>query len=190
MEEDIMKMICPSCGAIASAEIWNNDANCRETLLVISRLPAPLPKAALGYLSLFRPGKQSLTWKKALRLALEIEELTAKGFVHVQGRIDRDCPARIWAQAMEQMVERRTGLTLPLPNHTYLSKVAYDLAEQTNRHTETKKDAAITHTRTRPADLLLLDPLEKARRAWDAEHGQAADTGNLNRIPTIIKGMD
>ena len=184
-----MKLICPGCGAIASADSWNNDANCRETLLVISRLPSPLPKAVLGYLSLFRPGKQSLTWKKALRLAIEIEELTAKGFVHVQGRIDRDCQARIWAQAMEQMVERRVGLTLPLPNHTYLSKVAYDLAEQTNRRTEIKKDAAATYARTRPVDLSL-DPLEKARQAWDAEHGVAAVPVNLHGVGTIVKGMD
>lgn len=184
-----MKMICPACGAIASAEAWLNDTNCRETLLVISRLPAPLPKAALGYLSLFRPGKQALSWKKALRLVLEIEEFAAKGFVHVQGRIDRDCPARIWAQAMEQMVERRTGLTLPLPNHTYLSKVAYDLAEQTSRRTETNKDAAITYARTRPADISL-DPLEKARQKWDAEHGPAAETAGLSSIPTLMKRMD
>lgn len=185
-----MKLICPACGAIASAESWNNDANCRETLLVISRLTAPLPKAALGYLSLFRPGKQSLTWKKALRLALEIEELTGKGYVHVQGRIDRDCPARIWAQAMEQMVERRTGLSLPLADgHVYLCKVAWDLATETTRQTETKTEAAKTYTRTRPADASL-DPLEKARRDWDAKHGDAADTIRLNSIPTIIKGMD
>jgi len=187
-----MKLICPSCGAVASADGWINDANCRETLLVISRLPAPLPKAALGYLSLFRPGTQSLTWKKALRLALEVEELTGKGFVHVQGRVDRDCPPRIWAQAMEQMVERRNnGLTLPLPNHIYLSKVAYDLADQTTRQAETKTEAAKTYTRTRPVeDISALDPLEKARREWDAKHGADADTVNLNSIPTIIKGMD
>ncbi|EKD38157.1 MAG: hypothetical protein ACD_75C00843G0003 [uncultured bacterium] len=184
-----MKLICPSCGAIASAESWNNDTNCRETLLVISRLPAPLPKAALGYLSLFRPGQQSLTWKKALRLALEVEELTGKGFVHIQGRIDRDCPARIWAQAMEQMVERRGSLSLPLPNgHIYLSKVAYDLATETTRQTETKADAAKTYTRTRPADASL-DPLEKARRDWDARNAGQADTIHLSSIPPIIKGM-
>jgi len=184
-----MKLICPACGAIASAEAWLNDANCRETLLVLSRLPAPLPKAALGYLSLFRPGIQALTWKKALRLALEVEELAGKGFVSVQGRIDRDCPARIWAQAMEQMAERRTGLSLPLPNHTYLSKVAYDLAEQTNRQAETKKDTAVAYARIRQTDISL-DPLEKARQKWDAEHGPAADTTRLSSIPTLMKGMD
>ena len=93
---------------------------------------------------------------------------------------------------MEQMVERRNnGLTLPLPNHIYLSKVAYDLADQTTRQAETKTEAAKTYTRTRPVeDISALDPLEKARREWDAKHGADADTVNLNSIPTIIKGMD
>ena len=184
-----MKLICPSCGATASAESWINDANCRETLLVISRLAPPLPKATLGYISLFRPGQQALTWKKALRLAQEIESLAGKGYVHIQGRVDRPCPPRIWAQAMEQMVERREGLTLPLPNHIYLSKVAYDLATETTRQAETKTEAAKTYTRTRPADASL-DPLEKARRDWDARNAGQADTVNLNSIPTIIKGME
>ena len=186
-----MKLSCPGCAGIFSAEAWANDVNCREAILVVSRLASPLPKVVLGYLSLFRPGKQSLTWKKALRLALEVEQLTGKGFVHVQGRVDRDCPARIWAQAMEQMVERREGLTLPLPNHIYLSKVAYDLADQTTRQAETKTEAAKTNARTRPAeDTVALDPLEKARRRWDAEHGTADDTVNLDSISTMIKGMD
>ena len=138
-----MKLICPSCGATASAESWINDANCRETLLVISRLASPLPKATLGYISLFRPGQQALTWKKALRLAQEIESLTGKGYVHVQGKVDRPCPPRIWAQAMEQMVERRNSLSLPLPKgHVYLCKVAWDLADQTDAAAEQQSRTA------------------------------------------------
>lgn len=185
-----MKLVCPGCGAVASAESWINDANCRETLLVISRLPAPLPKVVLGYISLFRPGTQSLTWKKALRLVLEIEALVGKGFVHVQCRIDRDCPPRIWAQAMEQMVELRTSLSLPMPNHIYLSKVAWDLAEQVSRQTETKTEAAKTLAGTRPTEALLLDPLEKARREWDAKHGVQPIPDHLENLATIVKRMD
>jgi hypothetical protein len=188
-----MKLICPGCGAIASAECWMNDANCRETLLIVSRLPAPLPKTTLAYISLFRPGKQSLSWKKALRLVGGIEELTGKGFVHVQGRVDRNCPARIWAQAMEQMVERRIGLTLPLPNHTYLCKVAYDLADSADYQHEKKQHSEAQQRRPRvdrsvadPA----LDPMEKARREWDAKHGAPSATIDLSKVGSLIKGMD
>ncbi|GAB6191130.1 hypothetical protein [Desulfocastanea catecholica] len=189
-----MKLICPACGAIASAESWMNDAHCRETLLVISRLPAPLPKSTLGYLSLFRPGKQALSWKKVLRLVGEIETLTAKSYVHVAGRVDRNCPARIWAQAMEQMVERRTGLTLPMPNHNYLTKIAYDMADQADYQGEKKQNmAARQHVAPVPdrseADPLL-DPMEKARREWDERHGAPSAAPDFNSLKNLIKGMD
>ena len=137
-----MKLVCPSCGATGSADSWINDATCRETLLVISRLPSPLPKTCLGYLSLFRPGKSALGWKKALRLALEIEQLVKSGYVTVQGRVDKNCTPGIWAQAMEQMLDQRNGLSLPMANHRYLQKVAHDLADQADYLQEKKRYSA------------------------------------------------
>lgn len=191
-----MKLICPGCGAIASAESWSNDADCREMLLVIAMLPSPLPKTTLGYLSLFRPGTRALGWKKALRLAREIDQLTGKGFVSVQGRVDRNCAAAIWARAMEQMVEQRTSLSLPMSNHNYLKKVAYDLAEQAEYQGEkNQQTTAANRTRTPVIDRSVADPacdpMEKARREWDAKHGApSADTIHLNSISTLIKGME
>ncbi|MDR3631737.1 MAG: hypothetical protein P4L42_15555 [Desulfocapsaceae bacterium] len=125
-----MKLTCPACGAIASAETWINDALCRETLALIAGLPVPLPKAILSYVALFRPQKTGLSWKKALRLVEEIKVLVKKGHVNVQGKVDRNCPPRLWAQAMDRMVERRVGLALPLKNHNYLRQVAWQLADQ------------------------------------------------------------
>ncbi len=132
-----MKLVCPGCGAVASAESFINDANARQTLLALSRLPGPLPGVTLAYMSLFRPGRRALTWKKALRLAGEIDQLVSRGYVRVKGKIDRDCPPAIWAAAMEQMVEYRDGLDLPMPNHNYLRKVAHKLAQEAARANET-----------------------------------------------------
>lgn len=136
LEEVLMKLVCPACGAIASVESWINDEMCREVLAKIAALPAPLPKAVLGYLSLFRPGQNGLSWKKALRLADEINQIVARGYVKVQGKVDRDCPPRIWAQAMEQMVERRATLSLPFKNHNYLRQVAWQLADSEDAKNE------------------------------------------------------
>lgn len=203
-----MKLICPACGAIASAESWMNDTDCREALLVISRLPSPLPKSVLGYLSLFRPGTKALSWKKVVRLAQEIEVLTSKGYVKVQGCVDRNCPASIWARAMEQMVEQRDGLST-LPNHNYLRKVAYDLADKADYLGEkSRNSAAATRTRSMvspgsamgsrtqaatgyegPADPRL-DPMEKARREWDEKHGAPSAMIDLNGLLNIVKGME
>lgn len=137
-----MKLVCPACGAIASAEIWLNDALCRDAFAAVAGLPAPLPKTVLGYLGLFRPSQTGLTWKKSLRLATEISALTACGYVSVQGRVDRPCPPRVWAQAMEQMVERRQALSLPLKNHNYLRQVAWQIADQEDAQNEKSSHAS------------------------------------------------
>ena len=116
----------------------------------------------LGYLSLFRPGKTGLTWKKALRLSEEIRTLTGCGYVNVQGKVDRNCPARIWAQAMEHMVEKRVSLSLPLKNHRYLSKVAWDLADQADAMTEQQsRTQRVTRTTTPGPVASVRSPLDE-----------------------------
>ncbi len=157
-----MRLICPACGAIASAETWLNDGVCREVLARITGLPAPLPKVALGYLGLFRPGERGLTWKKALQLADEITALVAVGYVSVAGKVDRDCGPVIWAQAMEQMIEQRGRLRLPMKNHNYLRQIAWEIADSEDRRNE----STARNKQGRPL-LRTHDPLEKARQEYD-----------------------
>ena len=155
-----MKLVCPACGAIASADTWLNDELSRETLALVATLSSPLPKSILGYLSLFRPEKTGLTWKKALRLAEEIKTLTGKGYVNVQGKVDRNCSPRIWSQAMEQMTEKRITLSLPLKNHNYLRQVAWQLADQEDAHAE-KSTTRIRQTRTDGGLQSISNPLDQ-----------------------------
>ncbi len=131
-----MKLVCPSCGATASADAWLNDTECRLMLAEVVKLPAPLPPSVICYLSLFRSENRALGWKKALRLVREIKELTATGYVRFKGLPDRDCSPAIWAKAMDIMVEGRQHLTLPMPNHNYLRKVAHDLAADAAKQAE------------------------------------------------------
>ena len=58
----------------------------------------------------------------------------------MQGKVARPCPAHIWAQALEQMVERRDALQLPIKNHNYLKQIAYTLADQTDAHHEKQRN--------------------------------------------------
>ena len=135
-----MKLVCPACGAVVAAECWLNDEMSRTALAAIAALPAPLPKSILGYMSLFR-ASSSLGWTKVVRLVEEIRELTGRGYVNVQGKVDRTCPPRIWSLAMDQMVERRIGLSLPLKNHNYLRQVAWQLADQEDAQAEKSRNA-------------------------------------------------
>lgn len=137
-----MKLICPGCGAVSSAEAMTSDEACRKTLAVICQMTPPLPPIVLPYLSLFRPEKSSLSWGKALRLAKELSELIGKGYAQIEKKPARKCPARLWAVAMEEMIDRRQRLTRPLKNHNYLRDVAYTLADKEDAETEKKTLAA------------------------------------------------
>jgi len=131
-----MILTCPSCGATASACAWENDIAARETMQAIIDLPTPVAKTCLGYLSLFRPNKRALTWKKAKTLILELSALIAPGHIQVQGKPARTCPPQLWAMAMAQMVDRAASLQRPLKNHNYLRQIVYQLADQADAKQE------------------------------------------------------
>ncbi len=124
-----MNLTCPSCGAVHSAEAWENDIKARQALQATCSLPAELSKVLLPYLSLFRPAKRALSWTKSLGLILELQKLVAQGYIQVKGKPARPCPPYLWAQAMEQM-SMRTDLTRPMPNHNYLRQIVWQLADQ------------------------------------------------------------
>lgn len=147
-----MRLICPGCGLTASAEAWLNDAEARELLLVVAKLPVPLPEAVLPYLGLFRPEQKALTWKKAKRLVAELAQLVGSGHVQVQGKPARPCPPKLWAEAMGQMVERRERLTTPMPNHNYLRQMAWQLADQVDSQAErTRTEQMLAGSYARPS---------------------------------------
>lgn len=149
-----MKLICPSCGAVASAEAWENDTRWRKLLQVVTSLPVPLPPTVFGYLSLYRPGKSALSVKKALRLTGEIAVLVATVHIQVQGKVARSCRPDHWAAGMEQMTERRGSLSLPLKNHNYLRQIVWQLADEADRQQESAtRNREMTGTyRQEPAD--------------------------------------
>ncbi len=134
-----MKLVCPSCGLTASAEAWLNDAAARSLLLAVATLPPPLPKVILPYLGLFRPEKRALSWNKAGKIVADLTKLIGPGHVQVQGKVARPCPPRLFAAAMEQMVERRDAIRRPLPNHNYLKQVAWQLADEADAQGESSR---------------------------------------------------
>jgi hypothetical protein len=78
-----MRLVCPSCGAIHSAESWTNDADARQCMSIVAELPAEIGRRALPYLALFRPESgRGLRWDKALRLLHELREMITA--THIQ----------------------------------------------------------------------------------------------------------
>lgn len=131
-----MKLTCPACGAVASAEAWENDMDARRAMQAIVGLPREVGIECFGYLSLFRPSQRALGWKAALRLVQELDALVASGHVQVQGKPARPAPAIVWAQAMRQMAAQRDSISRPMRNHNYLRQIVWQLADQADARRE------------------------------------------------------
>lgn len=136
-----MKLICPSCGAVHSVEAWRNDTVIRQCLKLTGDLPHAISSRCFAYLALFRPSEKSLQWKKVLRLLSELAALTEHAHIQWQKRPARPSSANIWGQALEQICENKPK-RLPLKSHGYLQAIAYGIADDMDRQTETKRNQA------------------------------------------------
>lgn len=133
-----MRLICPSCGAIASAESWQNDATVRNFLEAIIKLPSAVQIRTLHYLALFRQGNKALPWRRALNLAKSLRDLTDQEVVHWQGGETRPVTVEIWGRAMEATIASGPK---GLKNHNYLRHVAWEMAADLAAKTEEDREA-------------------------------------------------
>lgn len=132
-----MKLVCPSCGATASAEAWSNDAAIRYTIDALIQLPTPVRLQALSYLGLFRQGTKALPWRRALKIVTGLKDLVAEGTVHWQGGETRPINAAIWGKAIEATLASGPK---GLKNHNYLRKCAWEMAAELAAQTEKQRE--------------------------------------------------
>jgi hypothetical protein len=132
-----MRLVCPSCGATASAEAWTNDAAIRYTIDALLQLPTPVRLHALAYLGLFRQGTKALPWRRALKIVASLKDLVAEESVHWQGGETRPINAEIWGKAIEATLASGPK---GLKNHNYLRKCAWDLAADLAAQQEKKRE--------------------------------------------------
>ena len=196
-----MILICPSCGAAHSAEGWENDAVARQSLQAACKLPTTINQVMLGYMGLFRPAKQALRWSKSLKLINELAAMIAQGHIQLQGKAARPCPPHLWAAGMEQMVDRRPQLSLPLKNHNYLRQIVWQLADQADAGREqlqrrSEIDGNARANRMTPPEPPVVEELSQLERQWLAKHGSLPGMGNdaaapgLNGLATAWRKRD
>ncbi|WP_028314685.1 hypothetical protein [Desulfatibacillum aliphaticivorans] len=137
-----MKMVCPSCGAIHSAEAWENDADARQCLGIVAKMNKAVAPVALSYLGFFRPASgRGLQWKKALRLIQELNSLAMAAEIGWKNnRVLQNRP-EIWARAIERMIARPPS-DLPLDSHNYLRAIAYSIAKEESVIIEKERNQA------------------------------------------------
>lgn len=143
-----MKTVCPSCGAIHSAESLFTDAQARQCIKLIADLPGGIGKNVLPYLALFRGNTgRALQWRRAVSLLGELQLLVKDSHIQRGQNVARPNSADIWRQALERIVAQ-PPTRLPLKSHGYLHSIAYDLADDVDRKTEVKRNQAERFGRT------------------------------------------
>ena len=135
-----MRLTCMGCGAHGSYELFTNDGEARATFAAAQRLPAGLGGPMLDYLTLFRPAQRLLSWKRAKKLLEELVPMLESGTVTRNGR-KVPCEPQAWRKAIEQMLEQRERLSLPLKSHGYLLEVVLGSLPKLAAEAETAAEA-------------------------------------------------
>lgn len=101
---------CPTCHAHISLEQIGQDESASQLIKLLSQMNGELSRPLVAYLSLFRPEKRDLTNERALRLCVEVCELTA----------DHALLAVALSKTVDILRNKNAG---PLKNHNYLFSV-------------------------------------------------------------------
>ena len=116
-----MRLTCPCCGATNSLEALLNDAAARQAVAAALALPG-LGDRLVRYLGLFRPPQRSLTWDRVARLLEELNATVATGQIDRHGQV-WPAPLEYWKIALDQILDSRPTLTLPLKSNGYLYEI-------------------------------------------------------------------
>lgn len=125
-----MRGICPCCYAVISLDAMVQDEDGRALLAMVAEAPSLVGRAYIRYLGLFRHASRAVSWGKLRRLTTELMPLIREEKVARDGRT-LPAPHAIWAEAMEELIDRRgrPNFRLPLTGHGYLLEVVMAKAE-------------------------------------------------------------
>lgn len=138
-----MKATCPECGCNGHLATFFAEDDGKRLAMALATMPPELGRAALGYLSLWRPPKSALRLTRAIRIVDELNALVATGTVCKDERtgIRRPASPAVWAAGIEQMLTARAALSLPLESHGYLRSVVFSLTEKADTVREIQREA-------------------------------------------------
>lgn len=138
-----MQLVCPCCDTPFPIEAGLADADGKRLAALLAEMDPALGRAVIGYLRLFRPAKQALRTARAAKLVAELDALVRAGTVCRDERagVRRPATTAHWVAGIEQMLEQRERLTLPLSTHHYLRAIVFGLADQADAAAERQREA-------------------------------------------------
>lgn len=175
-----MRLNCPSCGSAMSLDTLLASEGAREAVMTALQLPAPLGKALVQYLALFRPAQRQLSFDRVNSLLSELLPMIQSGKIERNGRLWA-APVESWRQGIEEMLAKRDKLTLPLKGHGYLLTIIAGYADKTEARAEAQAEERQRSGRT-PVPAGSPPPEAPADAAGDKDF-----TGPRVRMPKTVK---
>lgn len=116
-----MKTRCPTCGAGSSLDVLIAHEDARALIIGLSQISDELTKAALRYLTLFRPANRDLSFDRVAKLLNQLLPDIQSGQI-TRNRQIYEAPRPAWIWAFNKCIEARdTGkLKTPLTTHGFL----------------------------------------------------------------------
>lgn len=134
-----MRIICPCCQTDFPIEAGINDVNARAAVQRAFSL-TPVGKLLLGYVQLFKPKKRALSMDKVVKILDQLIPMIQAGKIEFKGRAWA-APQAYWESAIQQMLDTRETLRLPLDKHNYLFAIISGYAEKSEAKTEKQTEA-------------------------------------------------
>lgn len=150
-----MHVTCPTCSEAFPITAGFLEADGKRFAMLLAGMEPTLGRAVIDYLSLFTPAKQKLRLTKAIKTVASLDALVREGTVCRDERAGVRRPSTVahWVAGIEQMMEGRAKLVLPLANHAYLRSVVYSIADRADAAAEKAREESIRAGRPAPASV-------------------------------------
>lgn len=146
-----MRLTCPCCGASYGLEVLLADRSAREAVAAALALPASLGERLLRYIGLFRPRERALSWDRAARLLSELQAAINAAQIERDGRI-YPAPVDYWKVAIDQMLDNRERLVLPIKTHGYLYEIIIGLSHRAEEQRAARQEVDDERARARQGE--------------------------------------
>ncbi len=162
-----MQLTCPTCAAEFPLDAGFIDSDGKRLAALFAAMEPVLGRAALTYLRLFKPPKNALRAARAAKIVQQLVALVDAGTVcrDERGGVRRQATHAMWAAGIDQMLDGKHKLELPLANHNYLRAVVFGLADQADADMERKMEMQMRAGNHRRVEPEKADPLRE-RLAW------------------------
>lgn len=166
-----MKVTCPSCSAEFPLDAGFIDMDGKRLAALFASMEPVLGRAVLSYLRLFKPPKNALRAARAVKIVQLLSALVDTGTVcrDERGGVRRPATPAMWAAGIDQMIDGRHKLELPLANHNYLRAIVFGLADQADADAERRKEADMRVGKHRQAEPEKVDPLREKLKWLDQQ---------------------